>query len=65
MVGKNREPLRSTPDEAWLNFIETEKGGHFVDDNETKVATLYGRIIVACLAILVALWQIDVDLPVI
>ncbi len=36
-----------------------------MDDNETKVATLYGRIIVACLAILVALWQIDVDLPVI
>ncbi len=36
-----------------------------MDDNETKVATLYGRIIIACLAILVALWQIDVDLPVI
>ncbi len=36
-----------------------------MDDNETKIATLYGRIIIACLAILVALWQIDVDLPVV
>ncbi len=36
-----------------------------MDDNETKVAVLYGRIIVACLAILVAFWQLDVDLPVI
>ena len=36
-----------------------------MDDNETKVATLYGRIIISCLAILVALWQIDVDLPVV
>lgn len=33
--------------------------------NETKVAILYGRIIVACLAILVAFWQLDVDVPVI
>lgn len=36
-----------------------------MDDNETKIAVLYGRIIVACLAILVAFWQLDVDLPVI
>ena len=36
-----------------------------MDDNETKIATLYGRIIIASLAILVALWQIDVDLPVV
>ena len=36
-----------------------------MDDNETKIAVLYGRIIVACLAILVATWQLDVDLPVI
>jgi hypothetical protein len=36
-----------------------------MDDNETKIATIYGRIIIACLAILVALWQIDVELPVV
>ena len=36
-----------------------------MDDNETKVSLLFGRIIIACLAILVALWQIDVDLPVV
>ncbi len=36
-----------------------------MDDNETKIAILYGRIIVASLAILVATWQLDVDLPVI
>ena len=36
-----------------------------MDDNETKIAVLYGRIIVACLAILVATWQLDVELPVI
>ncbi len=36
-----------------------------MDDNETKVAVLYGRIIVGCLAILVAFWQLDVELPVI
>jgi hypothetical protein len=36
-----------------------------MDDNETKIAVLYGRIIVACLAILVALWQLEVDVPVI
>jgi hypothetical protein len=36
-----------------------------MDDNETKVAVLYGRIIIACLAVLVAAWQLDVDIPVI
>ncbi len=36
-----------------------------MDDNETKIAVLYGRIIVACLAILVALWQLEVDVPVV
>ncbi len=36
-----------------------------MDDNETKIAVFYGRIIVACLAILVALWQLEVDVPVI
>ena len=36
-----------------------------MDQDETKVALLYGRIIIACLAVLVALWQIDVELPVI
>jgi len=36
-----------------------------MDENETKVAVLYGRIIVACLAILTAMWQLDVELPVI
>ena len=36
-----------------------------MDDNETKVAVLYGRIIVACLAMLVALWQLEVEVPVI
>jgi hypothetical protein len=34
-----------------------------MNDNETKVAVLYGRIIVACLAILVAFWQLDVEVP--
>ncbi len=36
-----------------------------MDDNETKVAVLYGRIIIACLAVLVAVWQLDVEIPVI
>ncbi len=36
-----------------------------MDDNETKVAVLYGRIIVAALAILIATWQLDVPLPVV
>jgi hypothetical protein len=36
-----------------------------MDDNETKIAVLYGRIIVACLAILVAAWQLDVTVPVV
>ena len=36
-----------------------------MDDNETKVAILYGRIIVACLAVLAALWQLDVTIPVV
>lgn len=36
-----------------------------MDENETKIAVLYGRIIVACLAILVATWQLDVQLPVV
>lgn len=36
-----------------------------MDDNETRVALLYGRIIVGCLAVLVALWQLDVEVPVI
>ena len=34
-----------------------------LDPNETQVALLYGRIIIACLAILVAVWQLDVPLP--
>ena len=36
-----------------------------LDENETKVAVLYGRIIVACLAILISLYGLDVPLPVI
>ena len=36
-----------------------------MDQDETKVALLYGRIIIACLAVLVAAWQLDVDVPVI
>ena len=36
-----------------------------MDDNETKVAILYGRIIIACLAVLVAAWQLDVPIPVV
>lgn len=36
-----------------------------MDDNETKVAVLYGRIIVAALAILITTWQLDVEIPVI
>jgi hypothetical protein len=36
-----------------------------MNDNETKVAVLYGRIIIACLAVLVAAWQLDVEVPVI
>lgn len=36
-----------------------------MNDNETKVAVLYGRIIIACLAVLVAVWQLDVEVPVI
>lgn len=33
--------------------------------DESKVAVLYGRIIVTCLAILIATWQLDVPIPVI
>jgi hypothetical protein len=36
-----------------------------MDDNETKVAVLYGRIIIACLAVLVAAWQLDVEVPIV
>jgi hypothetical protein len=36
-----------------------------MDDNEQKIAVLYGRIIIACLAVLVAVWQLDVTVPVI
>ncbi len=36
-----------------------------MDDDETRVALLYGRIIIACLAVLVAVWQLDVEVPVI
>ena len=36
-----------------------------MDSDEKQVALLYGRIIVACLAILVAVWQLDVEVPVI
>ena len=36
-----------------------------MDDNEQKIAVLYGRIIIACLAILVAFWQLEVEVPVI
>lgn len=36
-----------------------------MDSDEAKVALLYGRIIIACLAVLVATWQLDVELPVI
>jgi hypothetical protein len=36
-----------------------------MNDNETKVAVLYGRIIIACLAVLIAVWQLDVEVPVI
>lgn len=36
-----------------------------MDDNETRIAVLYGRIIIACLAVLVAVWQLDVEVPVV
>ena len=36
-----------------------------MDTDEKQVALLYGRIIIACLAILVAVWQLDVEVPVI
>ena len=36
-----------------------------MDQDETKVALLYGRIIIVCLAVLVAVWQLDVEIPVI
>ena len=36
-----------------------------MDDNETRIAVLYGRIIVACLAVLVAVWQLDVEVPIV
>ncbi len=36
-----------------------------MDTDEKQVALLYGRIIIACLAILVATWQLDVEIPVI
>jgi hypothetical protein len=36
-----------------------------MNDNETKVAVLYGRIIVAALAILAALYGLDIPLPVV
>ncbi len=36
-----------------------------MDDNETKIALVYGRIIIACLAILVSAWHLDVELPII
>jgi hypothetical protein len=36
-----------------------------MDENETKIAVLYGRIIVACLAILISIHQLDVPLPVV
>ncbi len=32
--------------------------------DETRVALLYGRIIILCLTVLVAFWQLDVDIPV-
>ncbi len=35
-----------------------------LDENETRVALLYGRIIILCLTVLVAFWQLDVDIPV-
>jgi hypothetical protein len=31
--------------------------------DETRVALLYGRIILACLAVLIAAWQLDVEVP--
>ncbi len=34
-----------------------------MDPDETRVALLYGRIIIMCLAVLVATWQLDVDIP--
>lgn len=36
-----------------------------MDDNETRVALLYGRVIIGCLVILASLWQLDVEIPVI
>ena len=36
-----------------------------MDDNETKVSLLFGRVILACLAVLAALHGLDVQLPVI
>ena len=32
--------------------------------DETRVALLYGRIIILCLAVLAAVWQLEVDIPV-
>ena len=34
-----------------------------LSDDDTKIALLYGRIIIMCLAVLVATWQLDVDIP--
>jgi len=36
-----------------------------LNPDEARVALLYGRIIIACLAILVATWQLDVTVPVV
>lgn len=36
-----------------------------MNDNETKVALFYGRIIIACLAIIIAFYGLDVPIPVI
>ena len=36
-----------------------------MDSDEKQVALLYGRIIIAALAILIATWQLDVEVPVI
>lgn len=34
-----------------------------LSEDETKVALLYGRIIIMCLAVLAATWQLDLDIP--
>ncbi len=35
-----------------------------MDENETQVSLLFGRVILACLAVIIAIYGLDVPLPV-